>query len=80
MKIKRKNAKGQAIVEYILIIAIVAVASMVVLGMFSDRLRNLIGGVVNSFDNNTPASTVSSGDSVNVVKSLSPDNTPTSGN
>ena len=45
MRVKRTNAKGQAVVEYIIIIVIVAIAALVVLGAFSDRLRAMIGGV-----------------------------------
>ena len=47
---KRFNkAKGQAIVEYIIIIVIVAVAAFVVLGAFSDRIRTMIAGVAATF-------------------------------
>lgn len=48
-KILRHNSKGQAIVEYIIIIAIVAVAALTALGIFSDRVRALIMGVASSF-------------------------------
>ena len=40
----RKKAKGQAIVEYIIIIVIVALAALAVLGMFSDTIRDKITG------------------------------------
>lgn len=43
MRRKRKE-KGQAIVEYIIIVVIVAIAAFVVLGAFSDRLKALIAG------------------------------------
>lgn len=45
----RKKAKGQAIVEYIIIIVIVALAALAVLGMFSDTIREKIGGVTKTF-------------------------------
>ena len=46
---KKKNCKGQAIVEYIIIIVIVAVAALTVMGIFSDRIREIIGGVATTF-------------------------------
>ncbi len=41
----RKKSGGQTIVEYILIITLVAIGSLVVLGLFSDRVRAIIAGV-----------------------------------
>ena len=41
---KRRSSGGQAILEYIIIIALVAVAAMTVLGLFGDRIRQLISG------------------------------------
>ncbi len=48
MRVKKNNAKGQAVVEYIIIIVIVAIAALVILGAFSDRLRTMIAGVTTS--------------------------------
>ena len=45
---KRSKNKGQTIVEYILIVCLVAIASLVVLGIFSDRVRTLIAGAASS--------------------------------
>jgi len=53
MNLKRKNCKGQAIVEYIIIIVIVAVAALTVMGIFSDRIREIIGGVAATFGADT---------------------------
>lgn len=44
-----KKSRGQTIVEYILIITLVAIASLVVLGIFSDRVRTIIAGVASTF-------------------------------
>ena len=44
MKVKRRKQRGQAIVEYVILIAVVAVTAFFVLTMFSDRLRQLISG------------------------------------
>ena len=55
---KRRSSGGQAILEYIIIIALVAVAAMTVLGLFGDRIRQLISGSTKALggegeDNNT---------------------------
>ena len=44
MKAIRKRERGQAIVEYVILIAVIAVTAFFVLTMFSDRLRQLISG------------------------------------
>ena len=41
---KRRSSGGQAILEYIIIIALVAVAALTVLGFFGDRIKHLITG------------------------------------
>jgi Flp pilus assembly pilin Flp len=54
----RKNSKGQAIVEYIIIIVIVAVAALTVMGIFSDRIRTIIAGVASTFGSDEGAAAV----------------------
>lgn len=44
VNMKRKHQSGQAILQYIIIIALVAVAALTVLGLFGDRIRGLISG------------------------------------
>lgn len=39
---KRRSSGGQAILEYIIIIALVTVVALTVLGLFGDRIRGLI--------------------------------------
>lgn len=68
MKIKKCRQKGQAIMEYVIIIVIVALAALVVIGAFSDRIRNLFAGVTNTMGGN--AETVSDGQSVQDMKDL----------
>lgn len=68
MKIKRRNAKGQAVVEYIIIIVIVAIAALVILGAFSDRLRTMIAGVTTSLGGEEK--TISDGSSLQKLKDL----------
>lgn len=58
MKLKRRNCKGQAIVEYIIIIVIVAVAALTVMGIFSDRIREIIAGVATTFGAQNASSAV----------------------
>lgn len=52
---KKKKNSGQTIVEYILIITLVAIASLVVLGLFSDRVRELIAGAASSLGSDESA-------------------------
>ena len=49
---------GQAIVEYVLIIAIVVVAAVAILGIFSDTVRTKIAGIVKVFDPDADVSSV----------------------
>jgi Flp pilus assembly pilin Flp len=44
MKIRSK--RGQAMAEYIIIVVVVALAALAIFGVFSDRLRGMLGGVV----------------------------------
>ena len=41
-RMRRRSSGGQAILEYIIIIALVAVAALTVLGLFGDRIKGLI--------------------------------------
>ena len=40
----KKKKSGQAMVEYIIIVVIVAIAAIAVFGVFSDRIRDMLGG------------------------------------
>ena len=66
--LKRRSAGGQAILEYIIIIALVAVAALTVLGLFGDRIRELISGVTGAVGGKT--TDVQEGDSENVLKNM----------
>jgi Flp pilus assembly pilin Flp len=44
----KKHNSGQTIVEYIIIIVIVAVAAFTIIGLFSDRIRTIISGTISS--------------------------------
>lgn len=47
-KLKRKE--GQAMVEYIIIVAVVAIASLVVVSLFGDTIKKKFGGAVDELD------------------------------
>ncbi len=43
---KLKSKRGQAMTEYIIIVAIIALAAIAVFGLFGDRIRAMVGGAV----------------------------------
>lgn len=43
-KRRLKRQKGQAIVEYVILVVVIAITALFVLATFSDRLRELITG------------------------------------
>lgn len=72
MKNRRKE-KGQAIVEYIIIIVIVAVAALTVMGIFSDRIRQIIAGAASSFGSDDAATEYSENNALNILKNMDED-------
>ena len=46
MNKKLRKKSGQAMVEYIIIVVIVAIAALVVFGLFGDTIRQKLGGAV----------------------------------
>ena len=68
--IRLKNQKGQAVVEYVIIIVVVALAALLVLTAFSDRLRGMIAGVTNTLGGEAEAN---DGDSQEILKELKAD-------
>lgn len=46
--VDKKKCKGQAIVEYIIIVVIVAIAALAIMGMFSDTIRTKIAGAASA--------------------------------
>ena len=42
---KRRRQRGQAVLEYVILIVVVALAALFVLANFSDRLRSMVTGV-----------------------------------
>lgn len=43
---RMRRRSGQAMTEYIIIVVIVALATIAILAVFSDRIRGLFGGAV----------------------------------
>lgn len=41
-----RSRRGQAMTEYIIIVAIIALAALAVFGLFGDRIRAMLGGAV----------------------------------
>ena len=40
------SRRGQAIVEYIIVVVLIAIAALAIFGLFGDRIRQLVGGTV----------------------------------
>jgi Flp pilus assembly pilin Flp len=53
MKTNMKRKEGQAMVEYIIIVVIVAIAALVIFGLFSDTIRQKLGGAVEEMGGDT---------------------------
>ena len=49
----RKTQSGQAIVEYIIIVALVAIAAITVISLFSDRIREMFSGATEELGGET---------------------------
>ncbi len=59
--------------EYIIIIVVVAIAALVVLGAFSDRIRTMIAGATNSLSNEQKATVDKS--SLDIARDLTEEGT-----
>ncbi len=45
-----KSRRGQTMVEYIIIVAIIAIGGLVIFGIFGDTLKKKMSGVISSMD------------------------------
>ena len=43
--LRRRREKGQAFVEYVILVAVIALAALFVLANYSDRLKEMITGI-----------------------------------
>ncbi len=64
----RRRQRGQAFVEYVILIAVVALAALFVLANFSDRLRDMITGVTVSLGGEADSS--SDRKSIDIIQDL----------
>ena len=63
-----KKKSGQAMVEYIIIVVIVAIAAIAVFGVFSDRIRGMLGGATEELGGDPGSATSTS--SVDIMQDL----------
>jgi len=72
MKTKLHRKEGQAMVEYIIIVAVVAIAALVIFGLFGDTIQTKLGGAIKELDSGTVAGEVDVqvGDSQAFIKDL----------
>ncbi len=56
MKIVPKRKEGQAMVEYIIIVAVVALAALVIFGMFGDTIKKKMGGAIDELEGDSSGS------------------------
>ena len=69
------NKRGQAMTEYIIIVAIIALAALAVFGLFGDRIRAMVGGAteeLGSDANSVQTAVGDEGDSLQKLKDLKP--------
>ena len=45
-----KSRRGQTMVEYIIIVAVIAIGGLVLFGIFGDTLKKKMSGVISSLD------------------------------
>jgi len=64
----QKKKSGQAMVEYIIIVVIVAIAAIAVFGVFSDRLRGMLGSATEELGGDSGGA--SSESSVSIMQGL----------
>lgn len=45
-----KSRRGQTMVEYIIIVAVIAIGCLVIFGIFGDTIKKKVSGVISSMD------------------------------
>jgi Flp pilus assembly pilin Flp len=55
MKMKLRRKSGQAMVEYIIIVAVVAIAALVIFGIFGDTIQEKLAGATSELDSDSQA-------------------------
>lgn len=72
---KLNNKRGQAMTEYIIIVAIIALAALAIFGLFGDRIRAMVGGATEELGGDSQSvqdAVGEEGDSLQHLKDLSP--------
>ena len=74
MKTRRNKKSGQTMVEYIIIVVIIAIAAIAIFGVFSDTIREKLGGAVAELGGDSSAADEAlSTDSADWLKDLDAD-------
>jgi Flp pilus assembly pilin Flp len=71
MRKHSKRKSGQAMVEYIIIVVIVAIAALVIFGLFGDTIRQKLGGAVEELGGDTQGA--ADGSSLDYLRDLEAD-------
>lgn len=53
MKNIPKRKQGQAMIEYIIIVVVIAVAALVIFSLFGDTIQKKLGGAINELEGDT---------------------------
>ena len=73
----RKDKHGQAMTEYIIIVAIIALAALAIFGLFGDRIRAMIGGAVTDLGGDqSEVDTATETESADYLKTLGTESSP----
>ena len=73
----RQGKHGQAMTEYIIIVAIIALAALAVFGLFGDQIRKMVGGAVTELGGDqTEVDTATDTKSADYLKTLGTGTTP----
>lgn len=73
--LRSRRRSGQTMVEYIIIVVVVAIAALVLFGIFGDTLRKKLSGAVSSLDDEQGAEAQSAAqeDSADMLRQLGED-------
>jgi type IV pilus assembly protein PilA len=78
---RRSRKSGQTMVEYAIIVGILAIAALAIFGVFSDRIRAMMGGATRELGGDeTAVNTAVDTGSKDWLKSLKKEGAPDSGN
>jgi len=74
---KASHCGGQAMTEYIIIVAIIALAALAIFGLFGDQIRKMIGGAITELGGDqSEVDSATETKSVDYLKTLGSGSTP----